>query len=160
MSKIQYAITAALGALIVLGGLFLVLTPTPTVAPSKTETKEQTIQPTYKNASANDIVVTLPYPGAVTGKSFAVIGKARGPWFFEGSFPIIVLDKNGTEIATGLASPVGDGEWMTTELVDFKADIQVPEAYIGPATLVIKNDNPSGEPDKDKSISFRFTIEY
>src|SRR3989344_7477653 len=50
---------------------------------------------TYYKASNDLIVVELPFPGAVTGKEFYVLGKARGNWFFEASFPIDVLDKDG-----------------------------------------------------------------
>ncbi len=117
--------------------------------------KEGTI---YNNASANDIVVELPYPDAVTGKEFSVIGRARGFWFFEGSFPLEVLDENGKSIAVGYAQ--AEGEWMTTEFVPFKGEIKVPESYIGKAVLVLKKDNPSGIPEKDASISFKFNIEY
>ncbi len=113
---------------------------------------------TYVNSSAEMITVDLPFPGAVTGKSFSVIGKARGAWFFEASFPVQVLDKNGGVLAQGIAQAQGD--WMTSEFVPFKADIRVPDPYIGPATLVLKKDNPSGLPEHDASISFPFTIEY
>lgn len=115
-------------------------------------------QITYKNASANDVVVNNPTPGAVTGKSFTVTGKARGPWYFEASFPIQVLDKDGKVLAIGVAQAQGD--WMTTEFVPFKVDITVPASYIGKATLVLRKDNPSGMPENDASVSFPFTIEY
>jgi hypothetical protein len=115
-------------------------------------------QITYTNATADNIVVTNPTPGAVTGKSFKVTGKARGPWYFEASFPVRVLDKTGKVIATGIAQAQGD--WMTTEFVPFAVDITVPESYIGPATLVFQKDNPSGLPEHEASISFPFTIEY
>lgn len=113
---------------------------------------------TYTNASVDMIRVELPFPGAVTGKEFSVIGEARGNWYFEASFPIQVLDKDGTMIAQGIAQ--AEGDWMTTEFVPFKADIKVPATYIGPATLLLQKDNPSGLPEHDASISFPFTIEY
>ena len=113
---------------------------------------------TYRNASADNIVVDLPFPGAVTGKDFSVVGKARGTWFFEASFPIEVLDTDGKFLAVGIAQ--AQGEWMTKEFVPFKADIKVPQSYIGKATLVLKKDNPSGLPEHDASISFPITIEY
>ena len=113
---------------------------------------------TYNNATINDIVVTNPTPGAVTGKTFTVTGKARGTWYFEASFPVRVLDGNGNVLATGIAQAQGD--WMTTEFVPFVVAITVPTAYIGGATLVLQKDNPSGLPEKDASISFPFTIEY
>jgi len=113
---------------------------------------------TYVNASEDLIKVELPFPGAVTGKSFSVIGKARGNWFFEASFPVLVLDKNRKELAVGIAQ--AQGEWMTTNFVPFRAEIKAPESYIGPATLVLIKDNPSGLPEHDASISFPITIEY
>lgn len=113
---------------------------------------------TYTNASTDLIVVELPYPGAVTGKDFSVIGRARGVWFFEASFPLELLDKDGKLLATGFAQ--ADGEWMTENFVPFKGEIQAPKSYIGPATLVLKKDNASGLPEHDASISFPIIIEY
>lgn len=113
---------------------------------------------TYFKATADNIMVDLPFPGAVTGKDFSVIGKARGNWFFEASFPIEVLDKEGKLLTTGIAQ--AQGEWMTMDFVPFKADIKAPQSYIGEATLVLKKDNASGLPEHDASISFPITIEY
>ncbi|MBU1293049.1 Gmad2 immunoglobulin-like domain-containing protein [Patescibacteria group bacterium] len=113
---------------------------------------------TYMNATPDMISVSLPFPGAVTGKEFGVQGEARGNWFFEASFPITLLDKDGKVLATAIAQ--ADGDWMTTEFVPFSTNIKAPESYIGPATLVLKKDNPSGLPENDASISFPITIEY
>ncbi len=112
---------------------------------------------TYKNASAEKIVVDTPFPGSVTGKEFVITGKAAG-WYFEGSFPATVLDKDGKILWQGPAQAQGD--WMTAEFVPFKVTAKVPETYIGPATLLLEKDNPSGEPQFDASMSFPFTIEY
>lgn len=112
----------------------------------------------YKNASTDMIRVDTPFPGAVTGKEFSVIGQARGTWFFEASFPVEVLDKDGKRLAQGVAQ--AQGEWMTTDFVAFKADIKVPQSYIGSATLVLHKDNPSDDRKLDASVSFPFTIEY
>lgn len=115
---------------------------------------------TYKKSTSDLIQVELPFPGAVVGKEFSVIGKARGGWFFEASFPVEILDKNGASLAVGIAHPKDGEDWMTSSFVNFKADIKVPQAYIGPATLVLKKDNPSGLPENDASVSFPITIEY
>jgi hypothetical protein len=114
----------------------------------------------YTNATADSIQVVLPFPNAVVGKDFSVIGKARGGWFFEASFPIEVLDKEGKTLAVGIANPQNEADWMTTNFVNFKADIKIPQSYIGPATLVLKKDNASGLVENDASISFSITIEY
>lgn len=115
---------------------------------------------TYTNATDDLIQVELPFPGAVVGKDFNVIGKARGNWFFEASFPIEVLDKDGKTLVIGIAQPQNGEDWMTTNFVNFKSDIKVPQTYIGPATLVLRKDNASGLPEHNASMSFPITIEY
>lgn len=123
------------------------------------ETTQDVLPPqiTYINATSDLIEVELPFPGAVTGKEFGVIGKARGYWYFEASFPI-ELWAEGKTIAVGIAQ--AEGEWMTTEFVPFKAEIKAPIDYIGPAILILHKDNPSGLPENDASISFPITVEY
>ena len=115
-------------------------------------------QITYVNASSNLIMVELPFPGAVVGKEFSVIGRARGVWFFEASFPMELLDKDGRVIATGFSQ--AEGEWMTEAFVPFRGEIKAPDSYIGPATLVLHKDNASGLPEHDASISFPIIVEY
>ena len=124
----------------------------------RTYAEEIPVHATYDNATSDTIQVDLPFPGAVTGKSFTVTGKARGPWYFEASFPVEVRDANGTVLATTPAQAKGD--WMTENFVPFEAKITVPESYIGPATLVLKRDNASGLPEHDASVSIPITIEY
>lgn len=113
---------------------------------------------TYVNATADQIVVENPFPGAVTGKTFMVLGKARGSWYFEASFPIELVDTNGKTIAMGIATAKKD--WMTANFVPFSAEISAPTNFIGKATLILRKDNPSGLPEHDSSISFPITVEY
>lgn len=112
----------------------------------------------YANASADVIQVVTPLPGAVVGKQFSVNGSARGTWYFEGSFPIEVDGANGAPIATVVAKASGD--WMASEFVPFTASVTLPDSYMGPATVLLKKDNPSGLPDKDALIAFPITVEY
>jgi hypothetical protein len=149
--RILYIVAAVLVCAGLAFSFWFLYMPTPAVAPAPSS-------PVYTNASADLITATLPFPGAVTGKTFSVIGQARGMWFFEASFPIEVIDKNGVVLATAVAQ--AQGEWMTENFVPFKAEVSVPESYIGPATLVLKKDNPSGLPEHDASMSFPITIEY
>jgi hypothetical protein len=112
---------------------------------------------TYTNATNDLIVVDLPLPDTIIGKEFSVSGKARGNWYFEASFPIQIIDKDRKVLATGVAQAQSD--WMTTDFVPFKADLKITNSYIGPATLILKKDNPSGMPEKDASISFEINVE-
>jgi len=113
-----------------------------------------TVVPTGKE----DLIrVFSPLPNAVVKSPLVVEGQARGNWFFEGSFPLKLLDANGNEIARGIAQ--SQGEWMTTEFVSFKATLNfdAPTTKIG--TLVLSKDNPSDKREFDDelrvSIHFR-----
>ena len=139
-------------------GVLILQKSLPVKGPIPTMPEPTTGKINYSNASSDLIVVDLPFPGAVVGKEFSVLGKARGTWYFEASFPVEVLDKDGKTLAIGPAQAQGD--WMTTEFVPFKIDLKVPQSYIGPATLVLRKDNPSALPQYDASISFPITIEY
>ena len=117
---------------------------------------------TYVNASADTVTVDTPKANDVVGKTFSVLGKARGPFFFEASFPVQLLKPDGTVLAQGHAQvnpPMTD--WMTNDFVPFKADLTVNDInYIGPATLILHNDNPSGLPENAASMSYPITVEY
>ena len=111
---------------------------------------------TYQNADADMVVVTNPQPGQAVGSTFAVSGSARGGWYFEASFPLEVLDASGTRL---VIMPVqAQGEWMTSEFVPFSASVTLPSDYHGPATLILRNDNASGLPEHDRSISIPIIV--
>jgi hypothetical protein len=107
-------------------------------------------QSAWNNADESMIKLDLVRPGVTVLPKFIVSGEARGPWFFEASFPVEVLDKDGKQIAQGIAQ--AQGEWMTEEFVPFRAEVNVGD-YSGPATLVLKKDNPSGEEKNNASLS-------
>jgi hypothetical protein len=113
---------------------------------------------TYDNASADLVTVSTPQPGAVVGKSFSVKGRARGTWYFEASFPVEVLDKDGNRLVAMPAQ--AEGDWMTDDFVPFSAELTIPDSYVGPATVVLHKDNPSGDPSREASLSFPITVEY
>src|SRR5687768_13489706 len=56
------------------------------------------------------INVTEPQADAIVSSPLTVKGEARGPWYFEASFPVRLYDDVGTEIAVGVAQ--AQGEWM------------------------------------------------
>src|SRR3989338_10159829 len=110
----------------------------------------------YVNSSADLIRVEGPLPDDSLGKTFTVEGEARGFWFFENSFPVEVLDANGVVIGRGLGA--SREEWMTENFIPFTAPVEIVGEYTGQATLVLKKDNPSGDPDRDASVSFVVSI--
>jgi hypothetical protein len=154
MNKLNVLIIIVLVAIIAWLGFSKINKKEEVPAPIVEEKSEKI---TYNNTDVDHIVVDLPFPGAVTGKEFKVMGKARA-FYFEGSFPIDVLDSQGKILVQTYAT--AQGEWMVDAFVPFEANVKVPETYIGPATLVLHKDNASGLPEHDASMSFPFTIEY
>jgi hypothetical protein len=104
-----------------------------------------------------EAVLTAPLPGLTVGHIFTVTGAARGGWFFEGSLPVQVRDMNNNVVASAPAQAQGD--WMTSELVPFSVTITVPTTTTGAVALVVKNDNPSGMPENEKSFEVPLIIQ-
>jgi len=97
------------------------------------------------------IVVQSPKPGTVIGSPLKIRGQARGTWFFEGDFPLILKDQKGRVIARGYVT--ARGEWMTEQFVPFEGTL----TFIKPAAgdrgiLVFKKDNPTDRPELDDSL--------
>lgn len=101
------------------------------------------------------VSIDSPKSGATVAQKFAISGKAPGNWYFEAVFPIIVTAADGSEIAR--AQGRAQGDWMTTELVPFTAEIDAG-SYTGPATVNLLRDNPSGLPENEDSVSIDIII--
>jgi hypothetical protein len=98
-------------------------------------------------------VVDFPRPGAVIAPPLKVRGRARGTWFFEGDFPLILKNHKGRVIARGYAT--AKGEWMTKEFVPFEGTIKFEKTALGPrGTLVFKKDNPSDRRELDDAMEY------
>lgn len=83
---------------------------------------------------------------------FTITGKAKGNWFFEASFPVIITDSENNIVGTGVAQAKGD--WMTSEFVDFTADVTFSKPNTQTGFIVFSNDNPSGLPANQKKEKF------
>jgi hypothetical protein len=97
------------------------------------------------------IQIYYPRPNQIIGSPITVTGKARGTWFFEGVFPLILTDWDGKIIANGYAS--ADGEWMTEDFVGFSGTLvyDIP-SYGDNGNLILQKDNPSGLPEFDDAL--------
>ncbi len=103
------------------------------------------------DAHADLIHVTTPVTNAQVASPLIVTGEARGNWYFEASFPVVLLDATGKEIARAPAQAQGD--WMTTDFVPFSVTLTFAKPTTATGTLVLKKDNPSGLPEHDDSVS-------
>jgi hypothetical protein len=104
------------------------------------------------------IVLETPRPGEVITSPLLVKGRARGNWYFEASFPVVLLAGDGSVLAEHYAS--AEGDWMTENFVPFSSTLSftVPPNTKG-GTLILKRDNPSGLPENEDQlvvpVSFR-----
>ncbi|OGG49646.1 hypothetical protein A2763_03120 [Candidatus Kaiserbacteria bacterium RIFCSPHIGHO2_01_FULL_54_36] len=150
-----WGIILLLTAVIIALAWVLFAVPSPVEAPTATSTSPTTTPDPDQPLSAR-VIVTSPKANATVGKTLVVSGSAPGPWFFEASFPIKIVDGDNDFIGNGIAQ--AQGEWMTTEQVTFTSVITI-ENYSGPATVVLLRDNPSGMPENDDSVSIPIVIQ-
>lgn len=104
-------------------------------------------------AKSDLIVVESPVPKANVTSPVEVSGIARGYWFFEASFPIIVTDWDGKIIGEGYATAQGD--WMTEDFVPFSGTVSFVLPESSPyqrGTIIFKRDNPSGLSENDDAL--------
>jgi len=88
------------------------------------------------------IVVENPKAEEEINSPLFISGKARGYWFFEGSFPIELVDENNNLISSTIAQ--AKEEWMTEEFVPFEAYLNFSNHKTRKGFLIFKKDNPTG----------------
>ena len=99
------------------------------------------------------IRIDSPRPNQTITSPLTISGEARGTWFFEASFPVVLTDHDGNVIAQGIATAKDD--WMTTDFVPFEATLTFTEdknAYTKTGMLILYKDNPSGLPEYDDEL--------
>lgn len=99
------------------------------------------------------IFIDSPRPNTSIQSPLTIAGQARGSWFFEASFPVILTDWDGKIIAEGQAN--AKSNWMTTEFVPFEATLTFvvdKNIYSNKGSLILKKDNPSGLPKNDDAL--------
>ena len=99
------------------------------------------------------IRIDTPRPNQTISSPLTITGEARGNWFFEASFPVVLTDWDGKIIAQGIAQ--AKGEWMTTDFVPFEATLTFAvdtNAYSDKGSLILRKDNPSGLPQYDDAL--------
>ncbi|HTH93099.1 MAG TPA: Gmad2 immunoglobulin-like domain-containing protein [Candidatus Paceibacterota bacterium] len=107
----------------------------------------------------NQIMVDNLVQGQIITSPLKITGKATGNWYFEGVFPVSITDLNGNVVATGQAQ--AQSSWTTADYVPFATDIPFDTNSMksgnGPTYgyVILKNSNPSGDPQFDKSLSIK-----
>lgn len=102
------------------------------------------------------IKVNNPRPHDTITPPLNISGKARGYWYFEGDFPVELVDENGKLIETGIAK--ARGEWMTEDFVPFEVTINYDHSGEGEGYLLFKRSNASGMPEHDRT--YRIPVNF
>lgn len=111
----------------------------------------------------NDLIkIFTPKPGDVIVSPLTVKGEARGVWFFEASFPIILTDWDGRIIVEHFAQ--AQGEWMSQNYVPFEGVIEFEnpsweDGFSKRGSLILKKDNPSGLSQYDDALEIPVLFE-
>lgn len=128
------------------------------------ENKRQPLIPNtvnIDNGQRKDELIRLEYPqpNQLISSPLTIKGEARGNWFFEASFPVVLTDWDGLIIANGIATAKGD--WMTNDFVPFEATLEFAlnkEAYSNRGSLILKKENPSGLPENDDALEIPVSL--
>ncbi|BCX15766.1 MAG: hypothetical protein KatS3mg097_658 [Candidatus Parcubacteria bacterium] len=118
----------------------------------------------YKN---DQIEIFSPKPNEKIKSPLKITGQARGNWFFEATFPIVLTDWNGKIIAESYAQ--AKGEWMTTDFVPFEAILNFETTVFSDTLenhfsrrgyLILQKNNPSGLPEHDNTLKIPVIFDF
>ncbi len=99
---------------------------------------------------AQGLIIDSPEADEMVQFPLVIEGEARGPWFFEASFMVELLDSNGDSLATTIVEAQED--WMQEDFVDFEGEISSANPTTDTGTLVFRKANASGLPENDLSL--------
>ena len=105
---------------------------------------EKEVNSSMMEGNKEDLVSFSIKPNQEVSGLFKATGTITGGYFFEGSMPIKILDKNKdlTVFGPGYASSTTD--WMTAGPVSFSADFDFTKISKGKYYIKIIQDDPSG----------------
>ena len=110
------------------------------------------------NCRGGLIYLDSPLSGALVSSPLKVRGYARGTWFFEGDFPMVLVDSDGKVMAKGFCS--AKNHWMTENFVRFEGSMEFKKTGAGErGTLILKKDNPTDLPEHDDALEVTIFFE-
>ena len=104
-----------------------------------------------KRSTGELIRLQQPKPYQTISSPVSIQGKARGSWYFEAEFPVVLTDDN--HVIMSESSAQAEGNWMTEDFVPFKATLEFDPATTKNGYLILKKSNASGLPEHDRSFS-------
>jgi hypothetical protein len=106
--------------------------------------------PLVSSCRPEAIVVKDPRAATIIQSPLQISGYAKGEWFFEGDFPVILKDSNGTTIAEHYVTAMDD--WMTDDFVRFEGMLEFESPEEEKGSVILKKDNPSGLPENNDAV--------
>lgn len=103
------------------------------------------------------VKIEFPKSGDIVKSPLEIKGEARGFWFFEASFPIVLAGSDEKIIAQGIAT--AKSNWMTENFVPFEAKLEFFVPSVSEGFLILKKDNPSGLPKNDAEVKIPVQFE-
>ncbi|MCW9707028.1 Gmad2 immunoglobulin-like domain-containing protein [Fodinibius salsisoli] len=111
-----------------------------------------TLEEIGEKETARDMIeVKKPLPNMDVTSPLTVIGKAKGYWYFEGSFTIKLYDAHNNLLAETAAQAKED--WMTEQFVPFEATLTYDAPDDQRGRLVFERANPSGKAENAQMYS-------
>lgn len=150
------------GVIVLALAVFFYISSNTADAPTVTEDTDLTPEPEENvvidyEKKPDLIIVDSIDGGEVISSPLTITGEARGYWYFEASFPIVLTNWDGLIIAEGHAQ--ANDDWMTEDFVPFTAKVEFTSpyqasspAFMSKGTLILKRDNPSGLPENDDAL--------
>ncbi len=105
----------------------------------------------YTTSKGVKIYVYYPRANMKVISPMPVVGEVPGNWSFEASFPVKLTNSSGKTLAQTTAHVLGD--WTTSNLVIFSAQLTFPTQTPGSGNLILEKDNPSGLAQNSDSVS-------
>lgn len=111
--------------------------------------------PVTFNQDTRLAVVEEPKADSIISSPLVVKGEAPGPWFFEASFPVKLVDEQGNLI---VAAPVSaESDPLTENFVPYKTLLEFNTTATS-GYLILNNDNPSGL--IENSLSVKIPVKF
>lgn len=148
--------------LLLVAVLALRVRPEAPVSPSQpqlTSTPTATPEAQNQNPRHASLILEEPQESQAVSSPLSITGMAKGEWFFEATFPVVLTDWDGLIIAEGYAT--ADGDWMSEEFVRFTSELTftTDTAVSNRGSLILQKANPSGLPENDDAYEITVFFE-
>lgn len=117
------------------------------------EPKNYLIKETDDAEKTSSLVQLIsPQSDEIMRSPYQITGFARGFWYFEASFPVVLRASDGTILVETYAQAKND--WMTEDFVPFESELVFDSGDYEEGELVLIKDNPSGLPENNAQIIY------